>query len=238
MSPITEKERAQREELATATRILGRHELIGMFGHVSLLTDDPNRYLICPGAGKRKDRCRPEDLHLLELDDEFRPGLPLELYMHSEMHRANPEITSLVHVHSSALAALSAVTEVPSDLLLLHASFWPEEVPVWDEPELVRDRASGQRLIDVLGDASVALLRWHGAVIVGATVREAVLRAILAEQHARQLLTAISHGLPITPVPESESRPALCTRMLPAPTHDMHWHYESSYVELSPGASV
>jgi ribulose-5-phosphate 4-epimerase/fuculose-1-phosphate aldolase len=225
-----------REELAIGTRILARHELIGMFGHVSLLTDDPSRYLICPGAGRRKDRCRPEDVFLLGLDDEFVPGLPLELYMHAAMHRARPEIKSLVHVHSPALTALSAMAEVPGDLLMVHASFWPQSVPVWDRPELVRDHAAGREMVEIFGDSAVGLLRWHGAVVIGKTVREAVWRAILAEQHARQLLDALSHGQPIVPVPADLDRTELYSRMLPPFTHDLHWHYESSYVELMPGA--
>ena len=229
-------ERELREELATATRILGRHKLIGMFGHVSLLTDDPSRYLICPGAGRRKDRCRPEDLFLLGLDDEFAPGLPLELYMHAAMHRARPEIGSLVHVHSPALTALSAMADVPGELLMIHASFWPEKVPVWERPELVRDHAGGAELVEIIGDDALCLLRWHGAVIVGKTVREAVWRAILAEQHARQLLDALAHGRRIVSVPPDPPRPELYARMLPPFTHDLHWHFESSYVELTPGA--
>jgi ribulose-5-phosphate 4-epimerase/fuculose-1-phosphate aldolase len=92
-----------REDLATATRVLARHGMIGMFGHVSVMTDDPQRYLICPGAGTRKDRCRPSEIIELDLDREFEPGLPLELYMHSEAHRRKPEsIRSLIHVHSPA----------------------------------------------------------------------------------------------------------------------------------------
>lgn len=235
---MTERENELREELATATRILGRHELIGMFGHVSLLTDDPSRYLICPGAGKRKDRCRPEDLLLLELDEGFAPGRPLELYMHAEMHRAKPELRSLVHVHSPALTALSAMEEIPGELLMIHASFWPDAVPVWDSPELVRDHAAARAMVELFGDAAVGLLRWHGAVIVGATVREAIFRAILAEQHARQLLDALAHGRPLVPGPAGEDRRALYDRTLPPPTHDLHWHYERSYVELPPGAHV
>jgi ribulose-5-phosphate 4-epimerase/fuculose-1-phosphate aldolase len=61
-----------RAELATATRVLVQHHLIGMFGHVSVLTDDPQRYLVCPGAGARKDRCRSTDVLELHLDDEPR----------------------------------------------------------------------------------------------------------------------------------------------------------------------
>ncbi len=64
----------------------------------------------------------------LGLDDEFEPGRPLELYMHSEVRRLKPQLKSLVHVHSPALVALSAMAEVPTQLLMLHASFWPERM--------------------------------------------------------------------------------------------------------------
>lgn len=229
---------AMREELAIGTRILGRHEMIGMFGHISLLTDDPERYLLCPGAGTRKDRCRASEILELHLDDEFEWGRPLELYMHSEVHRLKPHIKSLVHVHSPALVALSALAQVPSELLMFHAAFWPQRMPMFEEPELVRDRETAQRLIGILGDEAIALLRWHGAVIVGATVREAVFRAVLAEQHANQLLTALAHGLPLKPVPGELSRPQLYDKMLSPATHDMNWWYEASFVPEPDGALV
>jgi len=226
---------ALRDELAVGTRILARHGLIGMFGHVSALTEDPQRYLVCPGAGMRKDKCGASDVIELDLDHDFEPGLPLELYMHSEVHRLKPHIGSLIHVHSPGLLALSSMESVPGELLMLHASFWPDTVPVYEEADLVRDRLAAQRLIGLLGDQSIALLRWHGAIIVGSTLREAVFRAILAEQHAQQLLTALSHGQPLTPVPGSVPRSELYPRMLPPRTHDMHWAYEKSYVSECPG---
>src|SRR5882757_2206507 len=225
-----------RAELAAATRILASHRLIGMFGHVSALTEDPQRYLVCPGAGARKDRCRPGDVLELDLDHEFEPGLPLELYMHSEVHRLKPHIKSLIHVHSPALVALAAMAKVPADLLMLHASFWPTAMPVWEEADLVRDREAAQRLIGILGDEAIALLRWHGAVIVGRTLHEAVFRAILAEEHAGQLVTAVSHGRPLAPVPESIDRDDLYAKVLSPRTHDMYWGYASSFVTVPPGA--
>jgi HCOMODA/2-hydroxy-3-carboxy-muconic semialdehyde decarboxylase len=221
-----------RSELATATRILASRRLIGMFGHVSVLTENPHRYLVCPGAGARKDRCRSTDVLELDLDDEFEAGRPLELYMHSEVHRIKPHLRSLIHVHSPALVALSAMADVPTQLLMLHASFWPETMPIWDEVDLVRDRVAAQRLIGLLGDEAIALLRWHGAVIVGTTLREAVFRALLAEEHASQLVTALSHGRPLAPVPEHTKRDELYEKVLSSRTHDMHWNYASSFVTV------
>lgn len=219
-----------RKDLATATRILGRHEMIGMFGHVSLLTNDPDRYLICPGAGRRKDLVRPEDVIELGLDDEFAPGLPLELYMHAAMHRAKPEIRSLVHVHAPNLTALAAMERPPGELLMLHAAFWPEVIPVWEQPALVKDHGTAAALVDVMGDSAIALMRWHGAVIVGQTIQEAVFRTLLAEYHAGILLASLAHGLPIAPC--ARDRAELEADVLPTSTHQLNWRYESSFVEL------
>src|SRR5918911_1949870 len=101
--------RTTREDLAIATRILARHGLIGMAGHVSVYPGSGSRYLICPGAGSRKDRVRPEDIFELDFADEWTPGLPLELYMHAAVHRLTPRVGSLVHVHSPALTRLSVL---------------------------------------------------------------------------------------------------------------------------------
>ncbi|MBO0868595.1 MAG: class II aldolase/adducin family protein [Micromonosporaceae bacterium] len=223
-----------RAELATATRILAGHGLIGLFGHVSVLTDDPQRYLICPGAGTRKDRCRSTDIIELDLDDEFRPGLPLELYMHSEAHRLGHEVGSLIHVHSPALVTLAAMAQPPTQLLMLQASFWPQAMPVWEEPDLVRDRAAGRRLVGILGEQPLALLRWHGAVIVGRTLRQAVSRALLAEEHAKQLVAALSHGRALAPLPGTADRTALGERMDSANFHNLQWAYASSFVTVEP----
>lgn len=172
----------------------------------------------------------------LDLDHEFEPGLPLELYMHSEVHRLKPHLRSLIHVHSPGLVALAALAEIPAELLMMHASFWPAVVTVWDEPDLVRDRAAARRLIGILGEEAIALLRWHGAVIVGRTLPEALMRAVLAEEHAQQLVTALAHGRPLAPVPATVDRGELYSRVLSARTHDMHFGYEKTFVEVEPGA--
>jgi HCOMODA/2-hydroxy-3-carboxy-muconic semialdehyde decarboxylase len=213
--------------------------MVGMFGHVSVMTEDTQRYLICPGAGTRKDLCRPEEVIELDVNAEFEPGRPLELYMHAQAHQLKPEtMRSLIHVHSPALTALSTVAEIPGELLMVHAGFWPKEMPVWDEAELVRDHDRGRQLIELMGEESIALLRWHGAVIVGATVQEAVWRTLMAETHAQHVLTALGHGQPLAAVPDDVDRAELYERLSPDWTHEMLWRLESSYVSLTPGSRL
>lgn len=226
---------ALRDELATAARILDRHGLIGMFGHISSLQPENERIFIHPGAGFRKDRCRPADVLDLSLNDEWKLGLPLELYMHTEMHRLFPQVRSLVHVHAPALVQVGLLREIPGDALVLNAGFWPDRVPVYEVPDLVRDRATAVTLANIMGTENVCLLRWHGAMIAAPTVRQAVVRAIHAEENARLLLAAMSHGREILPLPaRGEARRALYDVIAPPRHLTSYWQYESSLVELAP----
>jgi len=62
------------------------------------------------------------------------------------------------------------------------------------------------------------------------------MRAILAEEHAQQLLTALPHGRPLAPVPATVDRGDLHAKVLSARTHDMHFGYAKTFVEVEPGA--
>lgn len=223
---------ALREELAVAARILARHGLIGMFGHISSLLPGNRRFLIHPGAGSRKDLCMPADLFDVELDDEWRLGQPLELYIHSEVHRLSPQVKSLVHVHAPALVQLSLLSEAPGDALVFNAAFWPDKVPIYNETDLVRDRAGAKILAELLGDATATLMRWHGAIIAAPTVRQAVVRAIHAEENARLLLQSMSCGRPIIPLPRGNARREIYDRIATERHLASYWEYEASLVKL------
>jgi ribulose-5-phosphate 4-epimerase/fuculose-1-phosphate aldolase len=226
---MTTHDVSDREHLAQATRITAAHELIGMFGHLSHFPDpSQDRYLLSPGAGFDKGTCSPADVFDLAFDDEWVQGLPLEIYMHSEVHRMRPEIRALVHTHSPALTQLSTLSDVPGDALLLHASFWPDVVPVFEDTGLVLGRPDAVRLIDQLADSPFILMRWHGAVVVGRTLEEAVFRAIFAEQNARLILDALGSGQPTVPLPGGRERRDIAEAVLTPRMLALHQKYEVS----------
>src|SRR5205814_8121085 len=61
------------------------------------------------------------------------------------------------------------------------------EVPVFDDPRLVRDDAMGRRVAAVVGSGRAAVLRGHGAVIAAAGIVDAVALALEPEDSARRL---------------------------------------------------
>ena len=226
-----------RPRLATATRMLASHRLIGMFGHVSVLTEDPQRYLVCPGAGARKDRCRSTDVLELGLDDEFEPGRPLELYMHSEVHRLKPHIKSLIHVHSPALVALSAMARgahrsahAARELLARgHARLGRGRPGQGPGGRAAADRDPGR-----CGDRAAALARRgdrrHGRCTRPSSGRSSP-RSTPASWSPR--CRTVGRWLRCR---ASTDRDDLYARVLSARTHDMHWDYASSFVTVAPGA--
>jgi HCOMODA/2-hydroxy-3-carboxy-muconic semialdehyde decarboxylase len=215
--------------LAEATRVAAAHGLIGMFGHLSYYPEHAgDRYLLSPGAGFQKQTCTGGDVYDVAFDDKWVQGLPLEIYMHSEVHRMHPEVGALVHSHSPALTQLSTLAQVPGDAMLLHASFWPDEVPVFEDTHLVVERHDAARLIEQLGDSPLILLRWHGAVIVGSTLEEAVFRSIQAEANAQVLLTAMATGRPYIPLPGGIERHKTAEAVITPRMLGLHRNYQAA----------
>jgi HCOMODA/2-hydroxy-3-carboxy-muconic semialdehyde decarboxylase len=62
---------------------------------------------------------------------------------------------------------------------------------------LVRDGVLGAALAKALGQAAAVLMRGHGATVVGATLRQAVFRAVYTEVGARLQAEALRLGTPV-----------------------------------------
>jgi HCOMODA/2-hydroxy-3-carboxy-muconic semialdehyde decarboxylase len=82
-----------------------------------------------------------------------------------------------------------------------NAAFLAAGAPVWDIRKdfgetdmLVRDVARGKSLAQMLGDKSVVLMRGHGDVTVGPSVKLAVFRAYYTDVDARLQSQAIALG--------------------------------------------
>jgi ribulose-5-phosphate 4-epimerase/fuculose-1-phosphate aldolase len=67
---------------------------------------------------------------------------------------------------------------------------------VYDDPELVRTDALGLALARDLGASRAALLRGHGAVVLGEDIPDCVTAALFLEESAERLILAASVGEP------------------------------------------
>jgi len=147
-----------------------------------------------------------EDLMEFELDGtpvNARGRTPYgERFIHGALFEARPELHSVVHNHSQTVIPFS-VTRTPLRPLSHIAAVMGSEAPVWDIRDkfgdtdlLVVTMEQGRDLAHAVGKGSVALMRGHGCVVVGASIRQAVFTAIYLQVNARLQMDALRLGEP------------------------------------------
>jgi ribulose-5-phosphate 4-epimerase/fuculose-1-phosphate aldolase len=196
-------EAAAIQELALASRILATEGVLDAYGHVSVRhPTDPNRYLMARSLPPAL--ITPADILVFDLDSKaVKPTdqrLFTERHIHGEIYKARPDVKAIVHSHSPTVIPFG-VSDVPLRPVFHLGAFLYGGVPVFeigdftrDGEMLVRNAALGEALAKTLGDKIVVLMRGHGNVVVGPSLRHAVFRAIYTEVNARLQAVAIGLG--------------------------------------------
>ena len=191
-------------DLVAANRILAAEGVLDGFGHVSARHDkDPGRFLLArsmaPALVTAGD-VMEFDLDSNPIDGRGRTAY-LERFIHGEIYRAHPMVQAVVHSHSPAVIPFGVVGVALRPIFHL-GGFLGAGVPVFEIRDaggpgtdmLIRTAGLGAALAKTLGSAPVALLRGHGNVVVGQSVKEAVFRGIYTEVNARLESEALRLG--------------------------------------------
>lgn len=118
-----------------------------------------------------------------------------EVFIHSEIYRARPDVGAVIHTHPTHAVALSATGRPLRPLCQGGAVFAGERLPVFAETvDLIRTPEQGRSLAAALGPHRAVLLRAHGVVMAGATLEEAVVLLVMLEEAARVQLLADAAG--------------------------------------------
>ncbi|HWP34061.1 MAG TPA: class II aldolase/adducin family protein [Thermodesulfobacteriota bacterium] len=191
------------ERLVTANRILFDQKVVDAFGHVSVRHDkDPELYLlsrpVAPGLVTARDVVTFDlDSRPLEATGESHYA---ERFIHGEIYRARSDVAAVVHCHAPLLVLFS-VTPGPLRPVSHMSGFLGAGVARFEIREvagqtdlLVRTPQLGRALARALGDKPIVLMRGHGATLVGATLEQAVYRAVYAVQNAWLQMEALRLG--------------------------------------------
>ena len=143
------------------------------------------------------------DLDSTAIDPRGRSSY-LERFIHGEIYRARPDVMAVVHSHSPAVIPF-ADTGVKLQPMNHVSGFLGTGVPVFeirdtagpDTDMLIRNAALGRSLAAVLGPNAVALMRGHGSVAAGQSVKHVVFRAVYTEVNARMEADALRIGTPM-----------------------------------------
>jgi HCOMODA/2-hydroxy-3-carboxy-muconic semialdehyde decarboxylase len=188
------------EDLVAANRVLAEYGVIDAYGHVSLRSPrDPNRYYLARAIAP--ERVQVEDLLEYDLDsrplDERGRESVRERFIHGEIFRSRPEVMAVVHNHSPSVVPFS-VTEVAMRPIFHMAAFVGEGLPNFEIRDvqkgtdlLVKTAPLAKALAKTLGAKPAALMRGHGAVVVGENLPRAVGRSVYLELSARMQMQAL-----------------------------------------------
>jgi HCOMODA/2-hydroxy-3-carboxy-muconic semialdehyde decarboxylase len=192
---------SQIEDIVAAYRVLAAQGIIDGYGHVSVRSEtDPRRYLMARSLAP--ELVEPSDILTYDLEsnalDANGRDSVRERFIHGEIYKARPDVMSVVHNHSPTVVPFS-VTGVQLQPLFHMAAFVGQGVPLFEIRDFARDTdllvsnpMLGAGLASVLGAAPAALMRGHGAVVVGENVARSVGRSIYLELSARMQLQALA----------------------------------------------
>jgi HCOMODA/2-hydroxy-3-carboxy-muconic semialdehyde decarboxylase len=202
-APLAGVDAALLEDVVVGSRILADFGVLDGFGHVSARhPTNPSHFLMSRSLAPAL--VTADDIMEFDLDgnpvDARGRTVFLERFIHSEIYKARPDVMSVVHTHSPGVIPFS-VSKVPLRAMFHNPSFLAVGVPVWDIRKdfgetsmLVANAALGKSLAETLSDKPVVLMRGHGDVAVGPSVKMAVFRAYYTDVNAKLQAQALALG--------------------------------------------
>lgn len=200
----TETRDGLRIKVAQCCRMLERMGLIDYSGHVSARVPGTDRILINPRDQSRVG-LHPQHIIEVSLDGKLLAGdgkPPAEVFVHTEAYKARPDVRSVAHVHSPMSITLT-VAGLPFMPVIYHGALFAKGVPLYDDSRHVNSAERGAALARTLGSCRAALIRGHGAIVVGDSVEGVFYTAVYMEDNATKLYQASLLGKPV-PLPPHE----------------------------------
>merc|ERR1711915_590306 len=197
---VPEKEAKTRIELAACYRLF---ELAGwnenIYNHLTAKVVEPDgseSFLINP-FGLKYGEITASSLVKVSIDGEIlNPGTTGDIFgineagfvIHSAIHRARPEVQSVMHCHEPAATGVASVKQGYLELAQTSHQIGP--VAYHDYHGIVVDRGEQRSLIEDIGDKKILFLRNHGVITAAESIGAAwylmyqLLKATAIQSHA------------------------------------------------------
>lgn len=220
-------------DLVVANRILAHEGVVDGYGHVSVRHPErADRFFV--SRSRSPELVELDDLMEFDLDcnpiDQRGRTMYGERQIHGGVYRARPEVNSVVHNHAQEVIPFTIVKSAKLRAVIHSAGGIGTDIPIWDIHDrfgdtdmLVRTMEQGADLASCLGHRSVALMRGHGCVVAGSSVREAVMVAIYLMVNAKIQKQAMQLG-EVTYLTEGEAAKTAEMQVSPL-SLDRVWEY-------------
>lgn len=190
-----------RVDCACAYRLVahfGMDDLI--YNHISARIPGTHEYLLNP-FGMMYDEITASSLIKVDVtgkllwEPEFPAGLPYKFnpagfVIHGAIHEEKPEVACIIHTHSLASMAISALDA--GVLPMTQTSMRFDQIAYHDYEGVVVTLDERKRMLASMGDAEVLMLRNHGVLVTGKSVAMAFNNIYRIERACRSQLMALS----------------------------------------------
>ena len=188
-----------KEKLAQSCNILaGEGHWDNILGHVSARVPKEKKILIKP-HGFGFEEIRPQHLIACDLEGKKIEGKHerhSEVFIHTEIYKARPEVNCVVHTHPVYATTFGSLRQ-PLRPISHEGSIFHEGLPLFDyTTALIRTPELGQKLAATLGSSRAVLMKNHGVTVVGDSIEVATLYAVFLEKACRIQLLATASGEP------------------------------------------
>ncbi len=189
-SPVQDKlipDLSPREELVLLARALWREGYNDhLAGHITYNLGDGT--LLCNPWLLTWEEIRPEHVLRITLDGDLVEGdwpVPLGIPLHLELHKLREDIAWAVHNHPLYGTIWADMGEVPPILDQSSALGGGRLVLVDEYEGAANDPANARKAVELMGDATGALLAGHGVFVIGRSARAVHQRAVALEQRCQ-----------------------------------------------------
>lgn len=184
------------QKLACSLRHLDRVGFCeNLTGHITWQRPGDDDLLINPW-GIWWGETQTSDILTIDLDGNVKKGewdVTPAFHIHTELHKVRPDARVVIHNHPMYCTILAGIGVLPEIIHQNSAMFVDDLVFINEYDGEVASAGIGAELADRLGEASVAVLASHGALVMAPTIEEATYKAAnferMCEIHYKTMLT-------------------------------------------------
>ncbi|MBL8645215.1 MAG: class II aldolase/adducin family protein [Rhodospirillaceae bacterium] len=174
-----------------AGRALSRAGLVHAYGHCSARLN-ATTFLVSP-AKPLGHVGRGETCSVVSIEGPLPEGVLGEVRIHREIYRLRPDVNGIVRSMPPKAMSLGTLKRTPQPR---HGfgSYFHAGIPLWDDPQLLRDDTQARKLAEHFGQARGLIMRGNGVVTAGVSLEEAVVLTWYLEDAARVELDCMAAG--------------------------------------------
>jgi ribulose-5-phosphate 4-epimerase/fuculose-1-phosphate aldolase len=206
-STVEEERLHRKQRLAAAFRLFSRFGFDeGVAGHITARDPGrPDHFWVNP-FGMHFGQIRVSDLVLVndhgEVVEGDRPVNTAAFAIHSQVHKARPDVVGAAHAHSLYGKTWATLGRLLDPLTQDSCAFYEDHGLFTDFTGVVYETSEGERIAGTLGNRKAVILQNHGLLTVGQTVDEAAWWFITMERTCQSQLMAEAAGKPVPIAPK------------------------------------